>query len=98
MRIRYDMYVEFSSPQDNAKEAVLDVSKRAFGDGVMGISASKLHEDNYILTAMLYLDPALIFDEVEANFPDELPENMESRLENRLDVYEDAVIQRVEQN
>jgi hypothetical protein len=96
MRIRYDIYVEFDSPRENAKDAVLEVAKGAFGDGVMGISASSLYEDNYILTAMLYLDPALIFDDIEERFPDELPENMEARLEKRLDKYKDGAIQRVE--
>lgn len=95
MRIRYDLYGEFDEPQDDAGETARTVAKDSFGDGVMGISASSLHEDDYILTTMLFLDPALIFNDIESDFPTELPDDMESRLEGEVTMCEDVAVQRV---
>lgn len=100
MRLRYDWYVEFEDEQtEDEADVSREMAKNAFGDGVMGISASGLHENGYVLTAMLYLDPALVFDDVTDRFPGELPADMEERLteraEDELDGVVDVIVQRV---
>lgn len=96
MRIRYDLYVEFEDPQqETAADVSRSVAKNSFGNGVMGVAAPSLHEEGYVLTAMLFLDPALVFEDVEADFPSKLPTDIEQRLEDEVVGYRDAAVQRV---
>lgn len=98
MRLRYDIYVEFDSPREDDAGRVAREVGRDINDGLMGIAGSHLHEDNYVLTSMFFIDPPLIFEDVEATYGSELPDDIEARLEDEFTGYADVSLQRVSED
>lgn len=98
MRLRYDIYIEFNTPREEDAGAIARNVGRNINDGLMGIAGSHLHENNLILTSMFFIDPTIVFKDVEATYGSELPDNIEKRLEDEFTGYVDVAVQRINED